>query len=234
MAGRHKPCKPVSAVGRKRSAWSTHPEGQPLSPPPGVRLNSSISFRTHALKRWALSPEEVERVDLYGVLSLGWTDRWQDPPIGWLGHPLPLHQIGDAGWQCGQGSRGGGSISLSLSASAVCVCVEGGTETRGPCGIHGHHARFPLLIYATLQSWRPKGLPQRTPGAARGDSLPPESSLNFYTSPVPVLGFGPTCLGLLTFALKALSPVLFLTNHRGKDTHIEGAKKREERGGEEG
>ena len=68
--------------------------------------------------RGSVSPQEAEGWS-YGALRPGWTAGRQGPPVGWPGHPLPLCQIRDAWWQCGQGARGGGSISLSLSASAM-------------------------------------------------------------------------------------------------------------------
>lgn len=60
-AGKHIPCAPVFTVssgGGGVAVKYAHPEGQPLSPPPGVLLNSPSSFLAHALQRWGLGPKK--------------------------------------------------------------------------------------------------------------------------------------------------------------------------------
>lgn len=51
-------------------------------------------------------------------------------------------QIRAAGWQCGRGARGGGSVSLGLSASAM-----GGTDKRPV-----RHPRAPRQVPAARRS----------------------------------------------------------------------------------
>lgn len=110
----------------------------------------SGSFLAYALQRQRLSLKK--RGWSYGVLRLGWTAGRQDAPVGWAGHPLSLSDKSCwvAVWaKCPW--RGKHFIKFK------CFC-NGGTEARGQCGIHGHHARFPLLDCPTPQSCRPRGI----------------------------------------------------------------------------
>lgn len=154
------------------------PKGRwPLSPPPGVLFKSPSSRLAHLPAEEEAQPPRRQRGWSSGVRSLGWTAARQDPPVGWPSHPL-LCQIRAAGWQCGQGAHGGGSISLSLSASAT-----GGQKQEATAASTGPVPGSPLLDWPTPQSCRPQGRPQR--GLSAPDPPPPESSPQFSTHHSP-------------------------------------------------
>lgn len=120
-------------------------------------------------------------------------DSRTERPTCRLAWPPTCCQLRATGWQCGQGARVGGKHFIKRKC-----CYNGGTETSTQCSIRGHWARFPLPDCATPQSWEPKGLSQRTPGACRGDSVPPESSPQLHTHHSPeclLVAFTPSIWG---------------------------------------
>ena len=142
-------------------------------------------------------------MELWGSETLGWTvlDSRTARPTCQLAWP-PTPSLSDkrcrvAVWaRCPW--RGKHFIKLK------CFC-NGGTETSAQCGIHRHHASFPLPDSPTPQSCGPTGLSQRTPGAARPlcpQNLAPNSRHTVLL--VSALALGPTCLGPLNFVLNAL------------------------------
>lgn len=135
-----------------------------------------------------LSPKEAEWVELWGSKTS--LDSRTERPTCRLAWP-PTLSLSDKSYRVAVWARcpWRGKHFIKLKCF-----YNGGTETSAQCGIHGHHARFPLPDCPTPQSCKPRGLSQRTSGAARRDSLPPKSSPQFYTH------YSPECL------LLALTP----------------------------
>lgn len=106
----------------------------------------------HRPRRAGGPPEEGEG-ELWGS-ETRWDSRMARPTcrVGWPPTPsLSDKSCWVAVWaRCPR--RGKHFIKLK------CFCNGRGAETRGQCGIRGHHARFPLLDCPTLQSCRPKGI----------------------------------------------------------------------------
>lgn len=137
--GRHIPREPVLAVGRERlagkGAGARVPTLKGTSSSP-AQFPQFLPGTSPAEAR--LSPKETEWVELWGSKTS--LDSRTERPTCRLAWP-PTLSLSDKSYRVAVWARypWRGKHFIKLKCF-----YNGGTETSAQCGIHGHHARFPL------------------------------------------------------------------------------------------